>query len=393
MSSPASSPALEPLPADWSGRLLVRGVNWLGDAVMTTPALQRLRQRLPRASITLLTPEKLAGLWHHLPGIDQVMAFSAGESVWSVARRIRGGPGFDLALILPNSVRSALEPWLGGVPRRIGCARPWRNWFLTHAIAERVGRVRMRKLSVREIRRRQSALGLEAPPPSSAHQVHGYLRLAAALGANPDPLPPRLEVAPDEVERAGKTLLAQLPRSRQGPPPDLARLLVLGLNPGAEYGPAKRWPAERFAATALEVSRRLGSDSCVWLVFGLPNDRELCEGIAGASAGKAFNLAGRTSLRELMALLRLCRVLLTNDSGPMHLAAALGTPVVAPFGSTSPELTGPGLPGDPQHRLLKSDAPCAPCFRRACPIDFRCMTALTPERMTESVLDVLGQKG
>ena len=99
-----------------------------------------------------------------------------------------------------------------------------------------------------------------------------------------------------------------------------------------------------------------------------------------------LNLAGQTSLRELMALLKLCRVLLTNDTGPMHVAAALGTPVVVPFGSTSPELTGPGLPGDPRHRLLKSDAPCSPCFLRECPIDFRCMNGISVERVVEAVL-------
>ena len=101
-----------------------------------------------------------------------------------------------------------------------------------------------------------------------------------------------------------------------------------------------------------------------------------------------FNLAGKTSLRELMSLLKACRVLLTNDSGPMHVAAALGTPVVVPFGSTSPELTGPGLPGDSRHCLLKSDAPCSPCFLRECPIDFRCMTGITVERVVEAVLEV-----
>ncbi len=185
------------------------------------------------------------------------------------------------------------------------------------------------------------------------------------------------QVAAAEVEEAGRAFLAELPPADKGV---AARLpLILGLSPGAEFGPAKRWPAERFAAVAREVSRRFAS--CVWLVFGGTKDRELCEEIARAAGAKALNLAGRTSLRQLMALLKLCRVLLTNDSGPMHLAAALGTPVVVPFGSTSPELTGPGLPGDERqrHRLLSSRAGCAPCFRRACPIDFRCMTGLSVE--------------
>ena len=163
---------------------------------------------------------------------------------------------------------------------------------------------------------------------------------------------------------------------------------VFGLNPGAEYGPAKRWPVERFIAAAREIQQRSG---CVWLIFGGKGDAELAASMAPGTEHHAsrvthFNLAGKTSLRELMALLKICRVLLTNDTGPMHVAAALGTPVVVPFGSTSPELTGPGLPGDPRHRLLKSDAPCSPCFLRECPIDFRCMNGIGVERVVDAVL-------
>jgi heptosyltransferase-2 len=165
---------------------------------------------------------------------------------------------------------------------------------------------------------------------------------------------------------------------------------LLGLNPGAEYGPAKRWPAENFAVVAREVSRKLGN--CVWLAFGSLGDEQVCSRIARVAGSSVLNLAGKTSLRQLMALLKLCRVVLTNDTGPMHVAAAVGTTVVVPFGSTSPELTGPGLPGDTRHRLLQSAAPCSPCFRRVCPIDFRCMTGITPGRVTEVVLQAITSK-
>ena len=166
-------------------------------------------------------------------------------------------------------------------------------------------------------------------------------------------------------------------------------MMLLGLNPGAEYGPAKRWPAGSFAAVTHEVSRRM--PDCLWLAFGGPGDRALCDDIARLAGDRVLNLAGRTSLRELMALLKLCRVVLTNDSGPMHVAAALGTPVVVPFGSTSPALTGPGLPGDPSHQLLTAAVPCSPCFRRTCPIDFRCMTGIGPERVVEAVCRAIGE--
>jgi len=365
----------------------VRGVNWLGDAVMTTPALQRLRQGLAGTHITLLTPRKLEDLWTGHPSLDEVMTFAAGQSVWSVARQIRSAVPFDLALVLPNSPRSALETWLAGIPQRVGYARPWRSWFLTRAIPSPPGRVAMRIRGVREVRRLSAAQPQPGPPPA-AHQIHEYLHLAAALGARPDPVSPMVQVAAAEVEETGRAFLAELPGKTGSAAAGLP--LILGLNPGAEYGPAKRWPPERFAAVAREVSRRLAP--CVWLVFGGTHDLELCQEIARATGANALNLAGRTSLRQLMALLKLCRVLLTNDTGPMHLAAALGTPVVVPFGSTSPELSGPGLPGDvrARHRLLSSGAGCAPCFRRACPIDLRCMTGLSAERVAEAVLGVVG---
>jgi heptosyltransferase-2 len=192
---------------------------------------------------------------------------------------------------------------------------------------------------------------------------------------------PQLFVAPAEVAAARQKFGLE----------NNARL-VLGLNAGAEYGPAKRWPAERFMAAARQVQAQT---HCVWLLFGGKNDAVTAAQIESAlGPGPAvINVAGRTSLRELMALLQCCRVLLTNDTGPMHVAAAVGTPVVVPFGSTSPELTGPGLPGDARHQLLKSGAPCAPCFLRECPIDFRCLNGISVERVVAAVMSAMPAKG
>jgi lipopolysaccharide heptosyltransferase II len=167
------------------------------------------------------------------------------------------------------------------------------------------------------------------------------------------------------------------------------------MNPGAEYGPAKRWPVDRFIGAAREIQKRT---HCVWLILGAQGDLEIAGRIESAlhsqlstlnsQLSKPRNLAGQTSLRELCALLKLCRVLLTNDTGAMHVAAALDTPVVVPFGSTSPELTGPGLPGNRNHRLLTSEAPCSPCFLRKCPIDFRCMTGISVENVVNAVVEL-----
>jgi heptosyltransferase-2 len=161
---------------------------------------------------------------------------------------------------------------------------------------------------------------------------------------------------------------------------------LVGLVPGAEYGPAKRWPADRFIAPAREIQNQ---SQCAFLLLGGKGDREIANSIAAALAGDVVNLAGATTLRELCAALKTCRVVITNDTGPMHVAAAVGTPVVAFFGSTSPSLTSPGLPGDPRHCLLQTAVPCSPCFRRTCPIDLRCLDGITVAQAVAAALKVL----
>ena len=355
-------------------RIVVRGVNWLGDAVMTTPALRRLRERFPKAHITLISPAKLGGLWKGHPDVDELMTFERGDGLWSVSRRIRSGR-FDIAVLFPNSPRSALECLLAGVPRRVGRRWPWRSWMLTDPIPAPRHSVPMRKRPVEEIRSRvASAPAVRDPDPDlQAHQMHHYLDLVAALGADASPLPPRLAVTGAEVEAV---------RQKHGFRPGSA---WLGVNPGAEYGPAKRWPAERFAAVADAIRKEF---DCGIAIFGGLGDvalaAELAEQLQTAAPTLRI-LAGKTSLRELLAALRCCRVLLTNDTGPMHVAAALSVPVVVPFGSTSPILTGPGLPGDPRHRLIRSTAPCAPCFLRTCPIDLRCLRDISVDQIVAEV--------
>jgi heptosyltransferase II len=366
-------------------RILVRGVNWLGDAIMTTPALLRLREAKPSAHITLLTHEKLADLWTHHPAINAVLTFHEGDSVFSVARKLRAQK-FSLALVLPNSPRAALETFVARIPVRVGLARPWRNFLLTQRISPRPGVVAMRKRSSSEVQQLIRSTGSSHSPaiPAASHQVHHYLHLAAALRANPEPLPPHLEVSDAEVTAI---------RQRFGAGGIASPLF--GLNAGAEYGPAKRWPRERFVAAAIELQRQT---NCRWWIFGGKTEEPLAASIAGEiaargmGAGGVQNLAGQTSLRELCAALKACDLVVTNDTGPMHLAAAVGTPVVVPFGSTSPELTGPGLPGKPQHGLIKATVTCSPCFLRECPIDFRCMKSITVESVIAAAMQVKRQK-
>jgi heptosyltransferase-2 len=397
---PASglSPSTIPHPR----RILVRGVNWIGDAVMTTPALLRLRERFPDAVVALATPEKLADLWLRHPALNETIPFDPRKGPLAVSRKLRAFRA-DLALVFPNSPRSALEVWLAGVPRRLGYTRPWRNWFLTDAVSDRPGHLRMHKRPVDEIRRLVWGTGFTSPSSHSdesrardedrlrqsmmghsmVHQIHDYLHLVGGLGAKASPLPTCLMVAPEEIDRVvDKFNLTAAVANRR---------LFLAVSPGAEYGPAKRWPVERFAAATVEIRKRT---NCIWLILGGPGDVELAGRIELALRGadsELRNLAGQTSVRELCALLKFSGALLTNDTGAMHVAAALGTPVVAPFGSTSPDLTGPALPGDPRHRLLRSDAPCSPCFRRECPIDLRCLTGISMERVVEAVVESLNR--
>ncbi|HEX7862031.1 MAG TPA: lipopolysaccharide heptosyltransferase II [Verrucomicrobiae bacterium] len=364
-------------------RILVRGVNWLGDAIMSTPALMRLRDAKPKAHIALLTQAKLADLWSAHPAIDEVVTFTKADGIGNVSKRLRAGK-YDLAIILPNSFRSACESWMAGIPTRVGFGGHARGMLLTHIVLNRPTNIEMHKRTTSEVLQ----LVKDSPEkprdrfPHSGHHLHNYLHLIAALGANPSPMPPRIAVTSDEIS----TLREKLNLSPNFP--------VVVINPGAEYGPAKRWPTDRFIQTALCIE---AEHPCTWLITGGPGDTALGTEILAAlqkqfpsaPRHKFQNLAGKTSLRELCVVLATADVVLTNDTGPMHLAAAVGNPVVVPFGSTSPELTGPGFPGDERHRLILGQAPCAPCFRRECPIDFRCMLSISPTDAAGEILKIL----
>jgi heptosyltransferase-2 len=202
----------------------------------------------------------------------------------------------------------------------------------------------------------------------------------AELGASPEPLHPHIFISDGQA--------AQLCQSLRLEPAPAGRPWF-GLNPGAEYGPAKRWPVDRFAAAAVAIQKQT---NCRWLIFGGAGDLASAEKVtteiryAGGPDG-VLNLAGKTSLRQLAAALKLCRLLLTNDTGPMHLAAAVGTPLIVPFGSTSPELTGPGF--SPLVQIVRAPAPCAPCFRRECPIDLRCLNGIETAQVVEAAQRIL----
>ncbi|MEO6871571.1 MAG: lipopolysaccharide heptosyltransferase II, partial [Chthoniobacterales bacterium] len=307
-------------------RILIRASNWLGDSVISIPAVRAIKAGRPDAHVTILAPEKIAAVWRLLPEVDAVL--SLGEmSLPAVCRLLRKQPRFDVGVIFPNSLRSALELWLGGVPRRVGYAGHQRRWLLQQVVAP-----------------------VERPGPP-VHQVEHYLDIARSLGTMAEP---------GEIALARST-----PASGR-----------FGLCPGAEYGPAKRWLPERFAETAAALGGH-------WVLFGTAKDAEAGAPIAAALGENCTNLIGKTTLEELIDELRKCALLLTNDTGTMHLATLLSVPVVAVFGSTEPTLTGPlGR----RSVVVRHQVECSPCFLRECPLDFRCMKAVTAEEVARSAV-------
>jgi heptosyltransferase-2 len=368
-------------------RILVRGVNWLGDAVMTTPALTRLRERFPDARISLLTKRHLTDLWRMQGSIDAVIELQSGETLATLARRLREH-AFDLGVAFPNSFRTALELRMAGIAHRVGYEGNGRRFLLNHRVQHREEVYRMRRLSSLEVRDALRS-GRPAQPdvPTRAHHIHHYLHLVSHLGASDEPCAPTWSI-PDNV-RAATVEKFGLPTDRSLP--------VIGINAGAEFGPAKRWPTAGFRTVIRMLHDRM---PCRFILFGGPGDlgiaAEITDRLAIEIAAQpnarplALNdLCGRTSLPELAAALSVCDTLVSNDTGPTHLAAAVGTPVIVPFGSTSPVLTGPGLPGAGPHRFLSTPPPCAPCFRPDCPVDLRCLKQIEPERVVTAVVGIV----
>jgi heptosyltransferase II len=325
-------------------RILIRSSNWLGDAVMSVPAVRAIKAGRPDAQVTIAAPEKIAPMWKLVCEVDAIIPLP-GSRLLSVVRLLRRGPSFDAAILFPNSLRAALESWLTAIPRRVGYRGHWRRWLLNQ--------------TVREPRK---------PGPPEHHSLR-FLRIARECGA---------ETSNSDGSRAGvqhSTSNVRMAIDRQP--------IKIGLCPGAEYGPAKRWLPERFAEAAEKISAQ---SSVQWLLFGTTRDVTVGEQIATVLGDHSVNRLGQTTLDQLIDELRECRLLLTNDTGTMHLAALLGVPVVAIFGSTEPRLTGPLGNG---HIILRHHVECSPCFLRECPIDFRCMKAVSVEEVVDAVLSIL----
>jgi heptosyltransferase II len=337
-------------------RVVVRATNWLGDAVMSLPAIHAIRGVFPHAHLAVVARPWVADLYERERSIDQIIPYSAKTFAEKreFAQRLRAAR-YDAAILLPNSFDSALTMWMAGVPERIGYNRDARGMLLTRAIS------------------------VPDPGEIPRHERFYYLELLRRAGLmerfpNTEPI----ELAGIAAARdAGVSKLAELGIAQP----------VIGVSPGAAYGNAKRWLPERFADAAVRVASERGASV---LVFGAAAERALCAQVAEAISGaygarSAHDLAGDTTLREFIDLAAACSLFLTNDSGAMHIASALGVPVAAVFGATDDTTTGPS---GRHWRVIRQHAECSPCLLRDCPIDHRCMTRVTTDLVAGAALDL-----
>lgn len=335
-------------------RLLIAAPNWIGDAVLAFPAVASVAKGFPRARIDVLARGETADLFLGQESVSAVRRVERsdlrGIGLLRTARALRDEK-YQAAILFPNSFRSALLARLARIPVRIGYGRNFRRLLLSKAVSR-------------------------GPTGRRAHQSEYYLDLLRVAGISVEMSVPVLRLSKDEVDRARSRIAEN----------GLNASNLIGLAPGAAYGRAKKWGSDRFAEAAARLAGEFGAGV---VVFGAERERGDGEAIRRRLPG-VLNLAGRTTVREFMALVSLCRVLLTNDSGAMHAAAAVGVPVVAVFGPTDPGETSPLGEG---HAIVREPVDCAPCFRRECPTDHRCMTRIQVERVIEAAERLLSKEG
>ncbi len=339
---------------------MVRATNWLGDAVMSLPAIRAIRWIFPHSHIAVVARPWVADLYSREPGIDRVIPYAAPRG-WRARRefaiRLRD-ERFDAAILLQNAFDAALMAWTARIPERIGYNRDARGVLLTRAIdVPESGEIpRHQRFYYLELLRRAGLM--ERFPASEAIRLEGI----------------------EAARESGSAHLASL-----GVAPG-----VIGISPGAAYGNAKRWPPERFAESAAAVCKAWSRPvQPAVLVFGSAAERALCGQVVALldqSGVEARNLAGETTLRQFIDLTSTCRLFLTNDSGAMHVASALAVPTIAVFGATDDTATGPT---GPLARVVREHAECSPCLLRECPIDHRCMTRVSPARVAATGLALL----
>ncbi|MBI4823002.1 MAG: lipopolysaccharide heptosyltransferase II [Nitrospirae bacterium] len=341
------------MPYDSCSNVLIRGVNWIGDAVMTMPALKALRKAMPEARLSLLVKPWVSELFKKDPNIDELILYGTEYKglmgKYRLSRYLKGR-GFCLAILLQNAFDAGLITYLSGIPERIGYRRDGRGLLLTKPIP----------------------YGKE---DRQMHHILYYIELLRRAGIKAEPIVPWIYLSLSERLDARKTL-------------EGLRKPVLGINPGATYGSSKRWYPQRFAGVAQRfIEESIGSV----VIFGGSSEIEIADEIMGHLPemyhSRCVSMAGKTTLRQLISLISECDVFLTNDSGPMHIGYAVRTPLVSLFGSTEPSLTGPPEKGN---IVIKKDIRCSPCFKRQCKEDtLKCMDAIGMDEVFSAVRNLI----
>ncbi len=324
--------------------ILVRAPNWLGDVIMITPHVRALRGAFPKARISVLVKKPFAGVFENSDAVDEIIPFDSDrgwKNIFALKKVIKGR-GFDLAVIFPRSFRSAFSIFLARVPNRIGYKVEMRGLMLTEALAREKDLLR-------------------------THRVNYYANLLAPLGITE--VPDRTEIFPSD--RDGERVRELLQFRGEGP--------LLAMHCGASYGTAKQWPHEKFAGLARKAREEFGATV---VLIGGKAEAGAARKIAESADCDCIVTAGKTSVGELAALLRECDLLVTNDTGPMHVADAAGTRIVAIFGPTDPVTTSPY---GPNARIVTVEAECSPCLKRVCPTDHRCMKDISVEIVLDEV--------
>ena len=327
--------------------ILVRTPNWIGDVVMSLPAMEALKANFPDSNVTVLAKPWVKDLLEDTPWVSEILLYepdrgplNKAKSVIATARRIKQR-GYDVAFLFQNAFEAALLVWLGRIGRRVGYRIDGRGALLTHGVAP-------------------------DKDTRAAHQVEYYLNLLRQVGLDAPTKDPVLSMPYVRTKRA-----RELIRHRGG----ASGHVTVGIGPGAIYGQAKRWPADRFARLADIAAERWKANI---LIFGSEKEKHIGESVQETMKQPCINLCGNTSLKEAMELLSACDFFVTNDSGLMHVSAALGVPTLAIFGSTDPMATGPR---GPKTRVVRHEVDCAPCLRTSCPTDFRCMLSVEVEEV------------